>query len=129
MPGRRDLQHASMRRFIANVALVSCSGDASPCEYRIRLAGTECEAVFGAMTGRLLCEFLEPDVEHRWREILDRVRATKLPLRVSSRLAHEGKFWLDAELLAAPLSEDGAAVSMLFLCVAVTDTALKHVKD
>lgn len=122
MPARGDLDHAGMRGFIAHVGLVACSGGDEISTYRIRLAGTEWEAVFGPMTSRCLSEFLSPEIERRWHEVFDAVCDRKAPLRVSTRLGHKGKTWLDAEIFVAPLSEDGDQVTMLFLCFAVTNT-------
>lgn len=121
MPARCDLDHAGMRNFIAHVGLIACSDDETPCPYRVRLAGSEWEAVFGPMTGRCLSEFLGPDIEDRWRQVFDSVRLERKALKVSTRVGFKSKTWLEAEMFVAPLSEDGETVSMLFLCFSATN--------
>ena len=115
MPSRKDLDHAGMRGFIAHVGLISCIEENGNTAYLVKLAGSRWEAVFGRMGGRFISEFLEPAIEARWRQPFDHVRRSKTPKCVTARIAFESKNWLDAELLVAPLSENGEDVSMLFL--------------
>src|SRR5215469_13576270 len=60
LPSRKDLDHAGMRGFIAHVGLISCVQNNDVITYRVKLAGSRWEAVFGPMSGRLTSEFLAP---------------------------------------------------------------------
>ncbi|HEY3637958.1 MAG TPA: PAS domain-containing protein [Rhizomicrobium sp.] len=112
MPTRADLDPASMRSFTEHVGLIEVR-QGSEIDYFIRRAGTKWEAVFGSMTGRLIQEFLPPEIETRWRQVFDAVCRAKAPLRVTTDILFQGKSWLDAEMFLGPLGD--GEVSMLFL--------------
>ena len=114
MPARGDLVPSGMRKFMPHVGLIDViRGGEKVVDYRIRLAGTRWEAVYGPMTGRCLGEFLSPTLEARWREAFDNGRSG--PVRLRSRVTFEAKVWLDCEIFIAPLSESGIAAALLFL--------------
>jgi hypothetical protein len=117
MPNRADLDPAAMRSFTENVGLVEVRRESGgEVDYYIRRAGAKWEAVFGAMTGRLIHEFLPPEIETRWRQVFDAVCDAKAPLRVTTDILFQNKSWLEAEMFIGPLGDTEAA--MLFLAFA-----------
>ncbi|HEY2071823.1 MAG TPA: PAS domain-containing protein [Rhizomicrobium sp.] len=114
MPARKDITPQTMRDFVQHVGLVEVRKMADGrATYFIRLAGSRIEHTFGAITGKTLSEFLPAQLEARWRLVFDAAREMKAPVRIASRLAFEGKSYLAAEVLLAPLGESDD-VSMLF---------------
>ena len=63
-------------------------------------------------------EALLPPIAERWRLIFDVAFRARSPIRATTRVVHEGKNFLTAEVLMAPLSEDRQTISMLFASVA-----------
>jgi hypothetical protein len=116
LPSRADLVPSQMRKFMAHVGLVEFRAEGDDIDYYIRLAGSQWEAVYGAMNGRVLHEFLPPDIEARWRSAFDPVRNQARPARVTTQIAFASKRWLDCEMFIAPLSDDGQSASMLLMC-------------
>jgi hypothetical protein len=117
MPSRADLKPAAMRGFTEHVGLIEIrGGTGGETDYFIRRAGTRWEDVFGPITGRLIHEFLPPQIETRWRQVFDAVCEAKAPLRVATDIRFQQKTWLEAELFVAPLGE--TEVAMLFLAFA-----------
>ena len=119
MPSRADIEPRQMRSFMPHIALIDLRNapDGSQ-DYFIRLAGTAIEQVFGRLTMRSISEFLPPEIEARWRGMLDAARDAVAPIRAVGRVAYQRKNWLECEVLIAPLSADGETVSMLFVAVA-----------
>jgi hypothetical protein len=114
MPNRVDLDPVAMRGFTEHVGLVEIRRDTgAEVDYFIRRAGTRWEALFGPMTGRLIQEFLPPEVETRWRQVFDAVCDAKAPLRVTTDILFQNKSWLEAEMFVGPLGDN--EVAMLFL--------------
>jgi hypothetical protein len=114
MPNRADLDPVAMRSFTEHVGLVEVRRDTSAeVDYFIRRAGTRWEDVFGAMTGRLIQEFLPPEVETRWRQVFDAVCQKKAPLRVTTDILFQNKSWLEAELFVGPLGDGEVAMLLL----------------
>jgi hypothetical protein len=114
MPTRQDISPRDMREFLAHVALFEIHELADgTIDYRIRLAGSVVEEVFGPIGGKSIRETLPPDIAQRWRTFLDTVRKSAEPLRVTSRVAFQNKSWLASELFLAPLGQHGE-VTMLF---------------
>lgn len=119
LPARADLDPVDMRGFVANVALVeSLAGgdDSGRPIFRIRLAGTAVEDVFGHLTGKALGELPEYFAA-RWRDLFQAGVDARVPLRATTRVTLERREHLTAEALLAPLSDDRTSVSMLFVCV------------
>lgn len=118
MPSRADLDPIEMRAFVTHVALVEVLADAKTPEpvFRIRLAGTSVEEVFGPLTGRTVAE-LPAYFAPRWQNLFAASMAARAPVRITTDVTLANKDHLTAEALIAPLSEDEAAVSMLFVCV------------
>ena len=115
MPSRADLDPVDMRRFLANVGLLEIheAPDAAR-RFRARLAGTEIEAIFGPITGRFLDEALPPGPAARLAFLAEAVIAAARPVRFSTRIAHKEQNFVETEAVWAPLSDDGARMTMLF---------------
>jgi hypothetical protein len=121
MPERADLQFSAMASFVAHVALVEVRASADArTEYFIRLAGSQCEIVFGNVSGHITTEVVPPNIEQRWRSVFDAVVDAKLPLRVSAGVEFADKVWLQMESFVAPLGQD-ENVAMLFVCFTASD--------
>ncbi len=119
MPPRAALDPVEMRTFLPHVGLAEIGRPpAGAIEYRIRLAGTTIEEVFGPVTGQPLEHALPPKIAARWRSLFDAALAAAAPIRATTRITYEEQTFLTAEVLMAPLSEDGRTISMLFACVA-----------
>jgi hypothetical protein len=123
MPERADLQFAAMTKFAANLVLLELrSQPNAPSEYCVRLAGANCEAVFGHVTGRSTAQIAPPNIEMRWRAVFDLVVVEKKPLRVSAGIEFERKTWLQTESFVAPLG-DGDQIKMLLICFTAKSVA------
>lgn len=116
MPARSDLDPIEMRAFVTNVALVDVLAAETPQTFRIRLAGTAVEEVFGHLTGKKLTELPEYFAA-RWQGLFQAATDARTPVRVTTRVTLERKEHLTAEALLAPLSEDRSSISMLFVSV------------
>jgi len=119
MPGRGQIDPVEMRGFLPHIGLADVGAPGSePPRYRVRVAGSVIEEVFGPVTGRTLEEALPPPIAARWRMIFDATLHGRAPVRATTRVTHDGKLFLTAEVLMAPLSDDGKTVSMVFASVA-----------
>ena len=118
MPNRADLNPVAMRAFTEHVGLVEIRRE-QDVDYFIRRAGGRWEAVFGPMTGKLVQEFLPPEIETRWREVFDAVREARAPLRVTSGIRFQRKSWLEAEMFVGPLGDGD--VTMLFMAFEILE--------
>lgn len=104
-----------MRAFLPYVGLVDVvPGSGSRADYRIRLAGSHVECVFGQITGRSLQRFLPPDIDARWRHAFDLTIEAAAPLRFTGRVSFEHRTWLESETLLAPLVSAQGRMDMLF---------------
>ena len=120
MPARADLDPVDMRAFLANVLLAEVVAGGKGPEIRMRLAGTEIEAIFGPMTGKALADALPANLVSRWTLLAEAVWAARRPVRFVTRIAFRGQEFVIAEAVAAPLSSDGANIDMMFAVVVFT---------
>jgi hypothetical protein len=120
MPARADLDPVDMREFLANVLLAEVAAGRRGPEIRLRLAGTEIEAIFGPMTGKSLAEALPPDMVARWVLLAETVFAARRPVRFVTRIAYRNQEFVTAEALAAPLSANGVDIDMMFAVILFT---------
>jgi len=120
MPARADLDPVDMRKFLPNVLLAEVVAGRRGPEIRMRLAGTEIEAVFGPMTGKALADALPRDMVARWALLAETVLAARGPVRFVTRIAHLGQEFITAEAVAAPLSSNGTDIDMMFAVVLFT---------
>ena len=132
MPQRSDLTPGGMSEFLANVALIeSLRVGQTKRQYRVRLAGTRVEQIFGPIGGKSISEVLTEEIEARWRSYFDAVCDAVRPLRICGRVAFENKIWLESEALIAPLGQAGEPVTMLFAALAAwpAESVSKASKD
>lgn len=120
MPARADLDPVDMRGFLANVALGDVVVSQNGPGLRIRLAGTEIEAIFGPMTGRALADAVPTNLVPRWTLVAEAVLAARRPVRFVTRIAFRHQEFVSAEVLAAPLSSDGVHIDMVFAVIVFT---------
>jgi hypothetical protein len=119
MPAFSDLHPRGMKSFIANVSVIDCiPDDDGNVAYSVRLTGERVREHYGAVARRKLREFLPVAMERRWRQSLDRVRATEQPLRVHGRMSYADNIWLYQETLLAPLRGADSKASMFLLVTA-----------
>lgn len=114
-PLREDLHPAAMAPFLRHVTLIEvrhlAMGEHS---YRIRLAGTYVEQVFGPISGHRIDAVLPPPISVRWQKCFDTVCETERPLRLTGRVGFEDKSWLTGEVLLAPLGDEARPIAMIF---------------
>jgi hypothetical protein len=114
MPSRADISPAALRGVLPQIALVDVPGAGDPpTAYVIRLAGDAIIQVYGPLTGKPIDQILPPAILERWIACFDAARTGAAPIRVASRVAYQGKSWLQGEVLLAPLGQDDR-VTMLF---------------
>lgn len=119
MPARSDLDPLDMRGFLPHVALVDIVvRPGLPHGYRIRLAGTAIEEVFGPISGRLLDEAVPAETAARWTKMFQATIDARAAIRVSTRVSYDRSDYLDVEAFFGPLADDGADISMLLVCAA-----------
>jgi hypothetical protein len=115
MPSRDAIDPVEMREFLPYVGLVeAAAGSGGRMNYAIRLAGSHVEEVLTQISGRSLSQFLEPDIEERWRYVFDLALAEAAPVRLAGRVAFQRRTWLDSETLLAPLADRQHGTTMLF---------------
>lgn len=114
MPRRADLDPAGMRNFTTHVGLIDVRREPGhEIDYFIRRAGSSWEEVFGPITGKLIQEFLPPEIETKWRLVFDAVLKRKAPVAVATGIIFQRKSWLEAEMFVGPLGDE--QVSMLLM--------------
>ena len=114
-PLRSDLNPAEMSKFLKNVALLDVRYTSMSTRiFRVRLAGTNVEQVYGPISGHVIDEVLPAEISVRWQKCLDIVCDADRPLRLTGQVGFEGKYWLTGEVLIAPLGDEVRPVSMLF---------------
>jgi hypothetical protein len=115
-PARADLNPRDMGRFLKHVALIHVHHMSVALRaYRIRLAGTYIEQVFGPISGHQIDEVLPPAISNRWQKCFDAVATANRPLRLTGRVGFEHKSWLEGEVLLAPLGDEGCPITMIFV--------------
>jgi hypothetical protein len=107
MPTRADLDPVAMKTFTPHVGLVEVRRGEAKTAYFIRRAGSRWEDVYGAMTGKVLQEFLPPHLVPAWQDVFDCVTAGAKPIRLTTQVDFQDKTWLDIELMVAPLGAVG----------------------
>jgi hypothetical protein len=114
-PARANMNPAGMTKFLPLVTLVDVHQRAgAKREYRIRLAGSNVEQVYGNLTGRLIEDALPPAIAERWRNCLDIAYEADRPLRLAGQAAIANKRWLTGEILLAPLGDPDGPISTFF---------------
>ncbi len=115
MPSRADISPSALRPLLPQIALVDVpTSSERPTAYTIRLAGDAIHQLFGPLTGKPIDEFLPPEALERWIACFEAVRTSAAPVRVAApQVAYGGKNWLQAEVLLAPLGQDGRVLMLL----------------
>ena len=114
-PTRADLNPVDMSKFLKNVALFDVRYTSTTVRaFRVRLAGTNVEQVYGPISGHVIDEVLPAEIAARWQWCLDAVCEADRPLRLTGRVGFEDKYWLTGEILVAPLGDEMRPVSMIF---------------
>ena len=114
MPARAELDPVAMKKFTPHVGLVEPRPTAAGTGYFIRRAGSRWEDVYGAMTGKLLQDFLPPHLVPAWHAVFEGVATSAKPIRLTTQVDFQDKNWLAIELMVAPLGEHDI-VNMLFI--------------
>jgi hypothetical protein len=115
-PAREDLNPVGMAAFLKHVVLIDVHHmPGAKRAYRVRLAGTYVEQVYGPISGHQVHEVLPPAISDRWQKCFDAVVAANRPLRLTGRVGFKNKSWLNGEILLAPLGDEGCPVSMIFI--------------
>jgi hypothetical protein len=113
-PTRADISPHAMARFLKHVALIDVRHPAPETRaYRVRLAGTYVEQVFGPISGHRIEDVLPAAIATRWHRSFDAVFEAARPLRLTGRVGFEDKSWLVGEVLLAPLGDELRPVSMI----------------
>jgi hypothetical protein len=114
-PARASMNPAGMTKFLPLITLVDVHQPAGGARgYRIRLAGSNVEQIYGNLTGRLIEDALPPAIAARWRNCLDIAYEADRPLRLTGQAAIGNKRWLTGEILLAPLGDPNGPISMFF---------------
>lgn len=119
LPRRDDIDPGDLSDLLANIFLVDV--EENPRRYRVRLAGSEVVACFGAdMTGKTIDEYDLADARD------DILRQYDLAVETRAPSYHRHEFWtaayehhLNFERLLLPLSSDGEHVDKLLGCTFV----------
>ena len=114
MPTRANLDPGAMKKFSPHVGLVEPRLSGTAKSYFIRRAGSRWEDVYGAMTGKVLQEFLPTHLVIAWHGVFDGVATSAKPIRITTQVDFQDKTWLDIELMVAPLGEQDV-VNMLLI--------------
>lgn len=115
IPSRHDLTARAVKDFVSNIIILERIWGK---HYRIRLMGTRITSAIGEMQGKCLHEALRSDVARRWTLALDRVLRTLRPIRIVNRVILSNHGFLEAEILLAPLLDEGHHPTMVFSAVA-----------
>ena len=67
---------------------------------------------------------MPPEIEARWREVLDAVREAEMPARVTTGIGYKNKTWLRTEMLVAPLGMNAEVAMLLMVFVAWSKSRL-----
>jgi hypothetical protein len=112
MPRRADIHPGHIPRLLPQISLIDVETD--PVRYRVRLAGTRLYEVYGReITGNYVENLGWGDKAGYWMAAYRRVTSGARPAQGIVQAPLAGKDHLVQFWLRLPLSEDGAAVSMI----------------
>jgi hypothetical protein len=113
LPRRRDIRPEEIARLLPHIFLVDVAGD--PPSFKFRLVGTQItQWAAGEYTGVTVNE---AEYGPNWRRVYDsylQAVRTRAPVYSEYSAPWMEREFLFYERIIAPLSEDGATVSMLF---------------
>lgn len=115
MPLLSDIRPEEIPRLVPYLSLFEIRRSGGVSELFPRLAAPKMEEVFGPIHRRPLHTVLAPEVLQRWEGATRTMIDMGVPLRGAGEVLHEGKSFIAAELLLAPLSLTGDEIEMIFL--------------
>lgn len=116
MPAKSEITPRDLKEFLPYIALIQRVAE-NPSRYVWRLTGSKVAEVTGHHTGKTFEESLPPEVLPRWIECSDLVLDGGQPQRFLGRVHLNGREYLDAENLLAPLINDnGQPTFLMGLC-------------
>ena len=125
LPSRALFTARVLKSHLRNLSVMAIEGDAGrPGRYRHRYVGGGMTAVFGELTGQTFEDFMPPAILPRTIACFDAVVEARGPVRVLTHFQHHKANYLEAEIFAAPLAEDGTTPNMV-----MTVTAFAQVRD
>jgi len=115
MPCLSDIQPEEIPRLLPYLSLFEIRRSGGVSELFPRLAAPKMEEVFGPIHRRPLHTVLAPEILQRWEGATRTMIDMGVPLRGAGEVLHEGKSFIAAELLLAPLSLTGDEIGLIFL--------------
>ncbi|PKQ01849.1 MAG: hypothetical protein CVT73_21325 [Alphaproteobacteria bacterium HGW-Alphaproteobacteria-12] len=115
MPLLPDIHPEEIPRLLPYLSLFEIHRVAGTVEFFPRLAAPKMEDVFGPIHRKPLHTVLAPEISERWEGAARTMIEMGVPLRGAGEVLHEGKSFIAAELLLAPLSRTGEEIDMIFL--------------
>jgi hypothetical protein len=116
MPAKSELTPRDLKDFLRHIVICQRVAE-NPSQYIWRLTGTKVTEVTGDHTGKTFEESVSPALLPRWIECGDLTLDGGQPLRFLGRVQINGREYLDAENLLAPLANDeGRPVFVIALC-------------
>lgn len=115
MPLLSDIYPEEIPRLLPYLSLFELRRTGGVFELFPRLAAPKMEEVFGPIHGKPLHTVLAPEILQRWEGATRTVIEMGEPLRGAGEVLHEGKSFIAAELLLAPLSRTGDEIDLIFL--------------
>lgn len=105
-PHRRDISPVELSAQLPNVGLFEINRNAAPLNLYCRIAGDSIEQVYGKMHRQFIRECLPLEQATRFDCYAAAVLLSGAPIRISGKVSHEERTFMDAEMLAAPLATD-----------------------
>jgi hypothetical protein len=119
LPSRAQFTARILKTHLRNLTVVNIEGQAGgTARYRHRYVGGGVTVVFGELTGMTFEDFMPPAILPRTIACFDAVVEGRAPVRVLTHFQHHKADYLDAEVFAAPLSEDGVTPNMVMTVTA-----------
>ena len=106
MPTRSSMTPRDLKDFLRNIVVFQ-RDSAHPSRFSWRVIGTGLTEIVGHNTGKTFEESVPAELIPRWIECGDLVLDGGQPLRFLGRVHLQGREYLDAEHLYAPLANDG----------------------
>lgn len=106
-PHRRDISPVELSAQLPNVGLFEVNRSAAaPLNLYCRIAGDSIEQVYGKMHRQFIRECLPIEQATRFDCYAAAVLLAGAPIRISGKVSHEERTFMDAEMMAAPLTTD-----------------------
>jgi hypothetical protein len=119
LPSRAQFTARLLKSHLRNLSVVSIEGGPGRASrYRHRYVGGGVTAVFGELTGQAFEDFMPPNILPRTIACFDAVVEGRMPVRVLTHFQHQRANYLEAEVFAAPLAEDGTTPNMVMTVTA-----------